>query len=714
MKYKRTPTVLQMEATECGAAALGSILGYYGCFLPLEELRIACGVSRDGSKAVNMLKAARKYGLIANSAQAELDELRTIKPPFIIYWEFNHFLVIDAIKKNKVYINDPATGPRTITWDLLNKGFTGVLLLFEPTDKVLKLPKQQLLLNAFKQPILLNKSALILIAIVSLFLVVPGILLPSFNKIFIDDILIQNMQGWFYPLILGLLLSMVLQGLLIFIQQRVLLKLKVKMVLSLGANLIWHILHLPMQFFYQRYAGDIGDRINANDRIAALLSNEMTASIVAVFSMIFFAIILLIIDVRLGCIGLLNVIINFSILIIISRRIEDKARDVLQQYGRLTGMEMNSLQMIESIKASATEEDFFKRWSGSHAKIIVLEQKIAFLNQLLIVVPQFLYGLNNVAILAVGSWLIMQGQLTIGGLVAFQSLLIQFSAPLNTLLKFGNNIQQIRGDLLRINDVLQYGSEETQIDNCPAEKAEPTELSGEITAENLVFGYSELEKPLISNFNLKINAGQCVAFIGQTGSGKSTLARLFMNLYKPWEGKIKLQDMDLLDLSPEVLANSIAMVEQEFFLFEGSIRDNLSLWDPTVRDETLNESLKTVELYDEILPRGGLNFLLLEGGTNLSGGQRQRLEIARALIKNPKLLILDEATAALDPPLEKKFFTNLKDKKMTIIIVTHRINAIRDCDEIILIAEGKIKHRGTHEQLLTIDLYKKLVQLEED
>ncbi|HBB6896251.1 TPA: NHLP family bacteriocin export ABC transporter peptidase/permease/ATPase subunit [Legionella pneumophila] len=712
MARVQTPTMIQMEATECGAVALGIILGYYGCFLPLEELRVACGVGRDGSKAVNMLKAARKYGLTASGAQSDLESLREVKPPFIIFWEFNHFIVVEGIINNKVYINDPATGPRSISLDALNKGYTGVLLIFEPTDKLVKHPRLQLIQTTLTEPFLSNKPAFILILLAGLFLLIPGIIIPGFSKIFIDNILIQNMKGWFYPLILGLLVAMLLQISLVYIQQYVLLKLKVKMILTSGANLIWHVLHLPMQFFYQRYAGDVGDRINANDRISDLLSNDLTGSVVGLVNMAFFAIILFIINWQLACVACITALLNCIVLTRVARNIEDKTREFLQQCGRLTGMEMSSLQMIETIKATSMEDEFFKRWSTRHAQIIDLGQKIAFFNQVLIVIPQFLTGLSNVIILTLGSWLIMQGHLTVGSLVAFQSLIIQFNAPLTTLLKLGNNIQQIRGDLLRINDVLQYKKDEIIELNQANESMNLGESSIQVTATDLVFAYSELSSPIIHHLNLDIASGKHVALIGRTGSGKSTIAKLFMNLYKPQVGKILFNGYDIRTIPNEILANSITMVEQDIFLFEGSIRDNLTLWDSQITDQRLIESLKTAELYNELLPRGGLNCHLLEGGTNLSGGQRQRLEIARSLVKNPKLLVLDEATSALDPLVEKKIFDNLRQYDITLIIITHRLSAIKDMDEIIMLDQGTIIHRGTHEQLLQINAYNELIQLE--
>lgn len=712
----RTPTVLQMEASECGAAALGSILGFYGCYLPLEELRIACGVSRDGSKAINILKAARQYGLEAQGASSDLESLREIKTPFIVFWEFNHFIVVDAIKKNKVWINDPATGPRTISWEAMNKGFTGVFLAFEPTEKLQKSSPEALMSQITKEQVLVNLQPMTLVFLVGLFLVIPGVVIPGFNKIFIDNILIQGMTHWFYPLIVGLVVAMVLQALLVFVQQRVLLQLKVKMILSTGANLIWHVLHLPMQFFYQRYAGDVGDRVNANNRIANLLSNELLASIVGLFNMVFFVTLLFFIQYQLAGIALLSVLLNLVVLSFIMRRIEDKTRDFLQQYGRLTGMEMSSLQMIETIKATGLEDSFFRRWSSRHAYIIGLQQSIAMYNQLLLLLPQLIFGLSNTAILAEGALLIMQGQLTVGGLVAFQSLLMQFYTPLSALLSLGNNIQQIRGDVLRINDVLQYAPDKIVE---AREEGHGRDLLGAgsnpgiaVRVEKVSFGYSRLDPPLITNFTLEVLPQHNLAIIGRTGSGKSTLARLLMNLYKPWEGSILLEGKEIGNIPTAELANSIAMVEQDIFLFEGSIRDNLSLWEGEIPDQQLIEVLKIAELYEELLPRGLLDCQLLEGGINLSGGQRQRLEIARSLVKKPKLLVLDEATSSLDPSVEKKIFANLRQLGLTLIIITHRINAIRGCDQIIVMDSGKIVHKGRHEALLAIDIYQQLLQLD--
>ncbi len=706
MRRVKTPTLLQMEALECGAAALGIILGYYGKFVPLEKLRIACGVSRDGSKAINMLKAARNYGMEAQGAKADLASLKTVDAPFIVFWQFNHFIVVEGFAKDKVYINDPATGPRTISASEFDKGFTGVLLILRPGPSFEKGGRPPGLLGPLKRRLKSNYSAVVFITLISLFLIIPGVVIPGFSKIFIDDILIREMQGWFGPLVIGMLLVGVLQTLLVYLQNRFLLRLQMKMLLSMSSQFVWHLLHLPIQFFYQRFAGDILDRINANDRIASLLSSEITGSVVSLFSMVFFVLILFAISWPLTLVALLFSFANLSLFYFVSKKIADMSRNFLQQSGRLRGYEMAGLNSIETIKASASEDDFFKHWTGFHANIINIQQSMAAYSQLLLIIPKTLNGLSSVIILILGSYLIMQGQLTVGTLVAFQALLVNFNQPILNLLGVGQSLQQIRGDIMRVDDIYNYPEQETH------ETQTVKDIEGSVNIRELTFGYSILEPPLIKGINLKVKDGQKIAIIGKTGCGKSTLVKLMAGLFQPWSGEIRISGVPIEQMTAEQRAKTLAYVDQDIFLFEGSLRENLTLWDKSIPDSDLLDAMQYTKLDEFLTGRGGLETYIEERGKNLSGGQKQRIEVTRSLVKKPSILILDEATANLDMPLEKELIDRLKRSGITLIVITHRIEAIKDFDHIVVLEKGQILEEGTHNQLLSKNgFYKTLYKL---
>ncbi|HVV68926.1 MAG TPA: NHLP family bacteriocin export ABC transporter peptidase/permease/ATPase subunit [Gammaproteobacteria bacterium] len=716
VKYKRTTgadivrvktaSILQMEATECGAAALGIILNYYGCYVPLEQLRIECGVSRDGSKAINMLRAARHYGLNAQGAKVEPEALSTLTFPLIAFWEFNHFVVIEGISETKVYLNDPATGPRTVTLEEFDGSFTGVVLLFETTPEFRPGGRKPNILNSIIPRLQSVINPLLFVTLASLALVIPGIAIPGFTKIFIDEILIKHLPGWLLPLLWGLGITAVLRTILSWLQQFYLTRLQLKMSLTSSARFMWHVLRLPMSFFSQRFAGDIQSRVAANDQVATWLSGDLATSLVSLVSMVFYALVMFLFDWQLTLIGIAAAAANVGVLMHVARKIENSSRRLQQELGKLEAIEMNGLQAIETIKATSAEDDFFQQWAGYHAKTLNSQQRIHLYNRTLQVLPQLFTGLLTVAILGLGSWRIMQGHLTIGGLVAFQSLLVSFNEPLMTLLGFGARLQEIRADLTRLEDVLNH-PEDSRLIQLPAEVSPPSsseteipKFSGKLELRDVSFGYSSLDPPLLENINIKITPGQHVAVVGVSGGGKSTLARLICGLYQPWSGEILYDDVPIQDISAMRLSQSLGFVDQDIFLFEGTIHDNLTLWDHTITSGALREAIHAAALEPVIQTRvNGLDSEIENAGGNFSGGQRQQLEIARALASKPTLMVLDEATSSLDAETEQTIMENLKKSGHSLLIIAHRLSTIRDCDEIIVIDQGRIVERGAHEQL---------------
>ncbi|HVY70695.1 MAG TPA: NHLP family bacteriocin export ABC transporter peptidase/permease/ATPase subunit [Verrucomicrobiae bacterium] len=714
-KRFRTPTVLQMEAVECGAAALGIILAYHGRFVPLEQLRVACGVSRDGSKAVNVVKAAREYGLVAKGFRKEgLEEIAELPLPAIIFWNFNHFLVLEGYRNDRVYLNDPGTGPRTVTFEEFDQAFTGVVLTFEPGPQFQRGGDTQGVVAALRRRMTGNGQALIFVVLASLALVLPGLVVPVFSKVFVDEFLIQGRDDWIKPLLLGMVLTALLRAALTWVQQHYLLRLETKLSLTSASQFFWHVLRLPVVFFTQRHSGEISTRVALNDQVAQLLSGQLATHILGLVTITFYLLVMLQYSGWLTLLSIVIATLNFIIFRQISRRRKDANQRLLQEQGKLMGTTMSGLQMIETLKATGAESDFFARWAGYHAKALNAQQRLGASNNLLTVAPVFLTAINNAIVLGTGGFLVMDGRLTLGMLVAFQSLMASFLEPVNRLVTLGSSVQNVEGGLKRLDDVLRY-----PVDASTAASGLATDipknlfkLSGQLELRNVTFGYSRLEPPLIENFSLVVKPGERVALVGSTGCGKSTVSRLITGFYEPWEGQVLLDGKPRGEIPRAVLVNSLALVDQEIFLFEGTMRENLTLWDATVHEASLVQAAKDACIHDAIAERqSGYDSQVEESGRNFSGGQRQRIEIARALVNSPTLLVLDEATSALDPKTEKMIDENLRRRGCTCVIIAHRLSTIRDCDEIIVMDKGKIVQRGTHSQLVAQPgLYAELIK----
>ena len=702
-KRVKTPTVLQMEAVECGAAALGTILAYYGRFVPLEELRIACGVSRDGSKASNIVRAARKYGLKATGFKAELWQLVKFQLPVIIHWRFSHFLVLEGFNKDKVYLNDPAGGPRTVTRQEFDDNFTGVVMEFAPTTEFVKGGKQFNTLAALVQRLSSSKTALLFVTLVGLSLVLPGLVLPSFIRAFVDYYLVRDLDSWIFPILLGMAVAAALRGVLTWLREHYLLRLETKLAISMSGKFFWHVLRLPVEFYTQRYAGEIGNRVAINEQVAYLISGRLASTVLDLTTIVFFSILMFLYDPLLTVIGITFAFGNLAALRYVARKRVDTNQRLAIAKGKLAGMMAGGLQHIESIKAAGRESDFFARLAGQNAEVVRDEEHMDNYSSGLGVVPPLLMALTTASILTIGGLRVMDGQITIGMLVAFQSLMISFLEPVNKLVDLGAVIQEVEGGLKRLDDVLKAPVEESLLAEevlQDVSKRMP-KLSGRLELRNVTFGYSRLEPPLIQNFNLSLEPGKRVALVGGSGSGKSTVAKLVSGLYEPWSGEILFDGKTRTQLPRTTLTNSMGVVDQDIFLFEGTVRDNLTLWEPTVPETRVVKAAHDACIHDEIASRvGGYGSLIAENGSNYSGGQRQRLEIARALTSDPVLLVLDEATSALDPLTEKLIDTRLRRRGCTCLIIAHRLSTIRDCDEIIVLEKGQIVQRGTHQEML--------------
>jgi NHLM bacteriocin system ABC transporter peptidase/ATP-binding protein len=697
---KRTPTVLQMEAVECGAAALAMILAYYGAWIPLEQLRVACGVSRDGSKASNIVKAARGLGLAAKGFRKEPSTLHELPMPCIIHWNFNHFVVLEGIDGDRVSINDPAMGRRQIGLVELDLAFTGVVLAMEPTDAFRKIGTKPKGLRLLMRELRGSRGPVALVIAVSLALIIPGIVIPGFTKVFVDEVLIQNTRSWLVPLLIGMGVTALFRAVTTGLQQSLLLRLQTKLAVVMVSRFLWHVMSLPMDFFAQRHAGDIATRVATNEQISRLLSGGVVANTLSLTSLVFFAAAMAAYDVLLASIVVGMSLLNVAALKMIGQRREDLSRSLALERGKLVGSTISAVRTIETLKASGLEDEAFGHWAGIQAKTLNAEQELGVSSNLLDTLPTLLSGLTSAAVLGIGGLRVIEGSLTLGGLVAFQSLMASFTGPIATLVNQVGSFQTIKGGLERLEDVYNYPLDDATLTAAPATSF-PPKLAGRIELSNIEFGYSILEPPLITELSISIEPGKRVALVGPSGSGKSTLGRLICGLYKPWSGEIRIDGWTLPEIPREVFANSITYVDQDIFLFEGTARDNITLWDSTVPEPEISQALKDAAIHEEIATRvGNYDCYVGEGGTNFSGGQRQRIEIARALVTNPSIIVLDEATAALDPITEKAIDDHIRRRGCTCVIIAHRLSTIRDCDEIIVLRQGKIVERGPHEQLV--------------
>lgn len=696
----RTPTVLQMEATECGAACLGVVLAYHGRWVPLDELRNACGVSRDGSRANNMLRAARSYGLDAKGWRVEPEVLADNPLPAIAFWEFNHFVVVEGVDRTGVWLNDPASGPRHVSHAEFDESFIGVLLTFTPTPAFRREGNAPRLWSATLRQLASARPALLFLLITAVLALLPSVTAPAALKIFVDDVLVRGLEGWLRPLLVGIVFAALLQGVLSWLQGHAMARLQLALGASFGLQFFRHLLSLPTTFFAQRYAGDLASRADAATETGRSLRQQIVGAVSAALVVVFQIALMLLYDPLLTTIGVGIAVANAAILQLVARARLDGTRRVLREAARLAAVSVGGIQAIETLKASGLEQDFFGRWSGLQARLINARTRLQVTDIWTNAAPLLLASLGSAAVLWLGALRAMQGDMTIGSLVAFQSLLMGFFGPVATLVGIAANLRSLRAALERAHDVID-APPDPALSQRPVDGENEGRLSGAAELRGVTFGYSPLEEPLIRDFDLVLRPGARIAVVGVSGSGKSTVARLVAGLLTPWTGELRFDGQPLATRSRAVVAASLGFVEQHIALFQGTVRENITLWDTTLSDMEILAASRDACVHDTIVARlGGYDGAVTERGADFSGGEAQRLEIARALVHRPSLLILDEATASLDPMIEQRVLDNIRRRGCTTLIIAHRLSTVRDCDEIIVLERGRLVQRGRHEELL--------------
>ena len=699
----RTPTVLQMEAVECGAASLAMVLGHYGRHVPLEELRIACGVSRDGSRASNVLKAARSYGLNAKGMQMEPAALAEVQGPAILFWEFNHYVVYDGMGsrfgRQVVYINDPAKGRRVVSMEDFDGSFTGVVLTFEPGNTFRKGGRKPGVMSAMPARLRGTSGTMLAALIASFLLVVVGASVPALSRTYIDMFLLGNQTSVLGVLFAAMGSAVLLTAVLTGLQQANLLRGRIISSTLSSARFFRHLLRLPVTFFAQRNPADLVQRLQSNDAVAETLARDLAAAGVDTVVVVLYALLLWTYDPQLTVVGVLIALLNVVAMRIVIRIRATGTQKLRADSARLTNTSYSGLQLIETMKATGGENGYFRRWAGQHATTLDTQQRLGVPSAVLAVVAPTLAALNSAMILLIGGMRAVEGHLSVGLLVAFQALVTSFTAPITRLNGVAGRIQDFAADVARLKDVESFPVDPLYTRREP--DASTRRLKGHVTLENITFGYNPLDKPLLTEFSLSVGPGHQVALVGGSGSGKSTVSRLISGLYSPWEGIIRIDGQRLDEISRSALSASVSFVDQDVFLFEGTVRDNVALWDPSITDEAVVAALQDAAIHDAISRRpGGIHSRVEQDGRNFSGGQRQRLEIARALVRRPSILVLDEVTSALDAETEQTIIDNLRRRGCACVVIAHRLSTVRDSDEIVVLDSGTVVERGRHEDLV--------------
>lgn len=700
----KVPVVMQLEALECGAASLAMIMAYYGKWVPLEQVRVDCGVSRDGSKAKNIYLAAEHYGFDVKAFKMSPESLRDNgKFPCIIHWNMNHFVVLNGFKGKHVYINDPARGTVKITWDEFDRSFTGVTLIPTPSESFVPSGKKKSTLEFARKRLIGAGTAVVFVMLTTAISNLFGIANSLTSRIFMDRLLTGRNPEWLEPFIGMLILLAVIQLTVAWVQTLYSLKINGKMAVIGNTSYMWKVLRLPMEFFSQRMAGDIQSRAYMNASIASTLVNTFAPLALNTIMMIVYLVLMIRLNPILTVIGIVTVAINMFVSRIISQRRINITRVQLRDSAKLESTTVQGIEMIETIKSSGAESGFFRKWAGYQASVNAQAIKDTKNNQFLGMVPVFFSTLANYGVLLLGVYLTMNSQFTLGAVMMFQGFLGSFMSPATTLIAAGQTILEMRTQMERIEDVMEYPDDKNVAVEAKPD-AEYSKLKGNIELKNVTFGYSRLEEPLIKDFSLTMKPGDRIAIVGPSGCGKSTISKLISGLYEPWSGEILFDGKPRSEYPREVMTGALAVVDQDIIMFEDTVANNIKMWDSSIRDFEMILAARDAQIHDDIikLPEG-YDYKLNSGGKNFSGGQRQRMEIARVLAQDPTIIILDEATSALDAKTEYEVVNSIVNRGITCVVIAHRLSTIRDCKEIIVLDHGNVVERGTHDELMAMN-----------
>jgi len=706
-KIAKVPMILQMEACECGAASLGMILSYYGRRLPLEQLRIDCGVSSNGSNLSLIKAAAERNGLIARAYKMEPSAVRQAPFPVIIHWNTTHFVVLCGFNKRGAVIADPACGMVNVTPEDFSKSFTGIVMTFEKSETFSRLNYKKGA-NFISVHVKKFIPSLIFSIIVGTILSVFRFLVPFFDTAFIDKILIDRKTAELPVLIIFMIICMMFISISGALGSYLHNDLEKKLSLVINSDFMLKMTKLPIIFFTQRNPGELTNRQHGNLKIAENLCFVLISIIVNVFFGVIYVVGFFLFDLKIGIVGLFSVALNVTVILISANRLDRNTVLFMRNDGVLRGGVSAAIDMIETTKSCGCEDSIFERIMGAAAKNYTVSSKMEMISTYATTSLSLINNLINALLLTLGIGYVISGKLTIGVLIAISGLLSVFLGSLNEVSTMSLSMRSLKGNIEAANDAMNYASDGGFLENI---EEQTRSINGDIQIEDLSFSYGLYAPPVIKNLSLGFGKGESVAIVGKSGSGKSTLLKLLMGLYSPTSGKILYSGNERFEFSKEYFYFRIAIVDQNIRMFEGTVLDNISMFDKDISYEEAVEAAKIACIHNVIINRESAYYAsVLENGKNFSGGQRQRIEIARALAKKPEILILDEATSALDDSTEAMVMENIKAKNITLIIISHRLSTIRNCNKIVVLNNGEIFEQGSHEGLIKADgIYKKLV-----
>lgn len=702
-KWVQTPTRLQMEGTECGAASLGIILQHYGRYVPLTQLRERCGVSRDGSDAANLILAAKSYGLKGRGYKKGVKSLEKVSLPAILFWEFNHFLVLEGFIGDQIALNDPALGPRRVSIEEFETSYTGIVLTLTPDEDFVREGQVPTVWPIVWRRLSTEPGGALFILLSGLLLILPQLVMPIFSQIYIDEVISNEMENWLKPMLWAMAITIGLQALMQYLQLVGTRTLERRLTRRFAVSFEHQILALPERFYSQRYPSDIASRMEANASIAEFIGSRLIPMATSLVLLIFYLVLTVLYSPWLGLLVLITTAVNAAV-VQANLRVQKDANLTLRKDGaKAMAVTIAAMTNIETVKAAALEQDIFQRYGGYQSRLLNTFQGLQLRNARIRIIPNALTTFNEVAIFILGFFLVLQGELTLGMLLAAQTIVLALKTQVDRVINFVQQLPTFEAEVLRLEDVLEQPRDPLLTNEAVTKisQSENRRLSGSISLRNISFGFVTIKEPLIKNINLTVHPGQRIALVGRSGSGKTTLAKLIAGLHQPTEGEILFDGSPLLDISRAISSNSIAMVQETIQIYGCSVRDNLTLWNQSINASELQRACTDAEVYDVIqgLPEG-IETILSEGGDNLSGGQRQRLELARALAGDPSILVMDEATSALDAEVERKVIDNLNHRGCTQIIIAQRLSTIRSADLILVMDQGEIVQQGRHETLI--------------
>ena len=717
----RTPTLLQNDQTECGAVSLGIVLAFFDRWVPLEELRAACAVTRDGSNGVDVMRAAREFGLKPQGWRKEPKQLHSMPKPLILFWEFAHFVVLEGYWRGRYYLNDPNTGRRTVSEEEFDEAFTGVAMSFQPDAGFKRGGRRPGILSRLWPWLRQGKEPLAFALACGLLLALTALATPLLLNVFVDYVLSGREPSWAGTLTGGAIVAGGVTYLLTWLRERCLRLLSLRVSLDRADRFITRLFRLRTEFFSHRYAGDLTARMQSINEVATVATGQFVGIGIELAASLLFVALMVIYDPLLAAVIVALGVASGLLTRTVTRSRIDENRRLQREAGHMHGAGVNGLGMIDMLRAAAAENDFFVHFTGLQARELLARQRFTELGHVIAALPSLFLIAGNAAVLGIGGLKVMSGGMTLGAMMAFYMLATSFLLPIGRFVQFADLFQVLEGHLQRLDDVFESPEDEILAragkspgDGPPGFRGR-LRLTGRVELRNVTFGYKATEEPLLKDLSLVVEPGQRVAIVGTSGSGKSTLASLVAGIHRPWSGEILFDGRPLAEVPRDLLTDSVSLVDQHIFLFAGTVRDNLAMWDRETPDQDIVAAAKDADIHAEIISRPqGYDTLVLEGGRNFSGGQRQRLEIARALVSNPTVLVLDEATCALDPLAELRIDDALRSRGISCLIIAHRLSTTRDSDLIVVLDGGQEAQRGTHRELMADagGLYRQLMEAE--